>query len=274
MSGEPGPIEAYLAALARELGRFSRGRRRLLDEAEDHLQEAAAHHRESGASPHEAELQAVSGLGPPRIVAAADPHHGPWLAALAGGALTAFAAATAMVVSSAQPHSTPLMSASNAPVPASIRNDVGAARPIPPGARIDATVRLSTGATYALLTYRWHRRRCEAEYLTGRGPAAARALAASSWCLPPGAALPAVDLALDTGSGADLIVSGTAPLTADRLGVTTASGRTQAFALPHIRLHSDHARQAVIVDLSAAHIQTVARLALRTAGHTTAARTL
>jgi hypothetical protein len=263
MSPGPDPIEAYLAELAQTLGRFSRGRRRLLAEAEDHLHEAADRHRETGASQHDAELAAVAQLGPPGIVAAADPRRRLVIAMLGGAALTAVAA-TAAVLAAARSHDALGMIGSGQLVPPSIARDLGPARPIPPDARIDATARLVTGATYALVTYRSRGWRCEATFIIGpSGLAATHGLGGSSSCLPPGAPFPPVDLGVESGSTQGVVLAGTAPLAADGVLVTTASGRVRMFPLPHIALYSDPARQAVIVDRSAAHIRRVAHVALR-----------
>lgn len=55
-------IDAYLAELERSLPRV--GRNRALREAREHLRDAAARHREAGASDHDAEAAATNDFGP------------------------------------------------------------------------------------------------------------------------------------------------------------------------------------------------------------------
>jgi hypothetical protein len=64
-----GPIEAYVAALAEALHVGRRQRRRILDEVEGHLEEAAAYERAHGAAAPEAERKAVARFGSVRVIA-------------------------------------------------------------------------------------------------------------------------------------------------------------------------------------------------------------
>jgi hypothetical protein len=60
-------IDAYLAELERRLSWTAR--RRALPEVKEHLRDAAARHREAGASPFDAEEAATRDFGPPHEVA-------------------------------------------------------------------------------------------------------------------------------------------------------------------------------------------------------------
>ena len=70
MSGEPRPAEQVLARLERELGSLGhRARRRVLDEARDHLLSAIDDEIAQGATPAEDEARAVALFGDPAFIA-------------------------------------------------------------------------------------------------------------------------------------------------------------------------------------------------------------
>jgi hypothetical protein len=268
-----GPIDEYLAALARRVGRFSPRRRRLLAEAEDHLREAAALRRDAGAGERDAEAAAVAEFGPPRVPAAAvTGSRDLVLGAFVAAALAV--AATIAVVTTAHGRGPGPMMPTNQPLPASLAAVPSEVHSIPAGTRIDAYVRLSTGHTFVYAAFVSGGWRCEADYVApGAALAPAHDLGAASWCARAGAPRRPIELSLDAATGDPLVLSGSVLQRADVLVVTTPAGSVHRFPLRHIPLHSDAARQAVIIELSAAHISHVARLALQRHGHTIAATT-
>ncbi|MDQ3672068.1 MAG: permease prefix domain 1-containing protein [Actinomycetota bacterium] len=66
-SGRDVTIDSYLGELERRLPRV--GCRRILAEAQEHLRDSAATHRDAGLAPAEAEAAAVADFGPVEIVA-------------------------------------------------------------------------------------------------------------------------------------------------------------------------------------------------------------
>jgi HAAS len=277
------PIRDYLTELANELGRLARRRQRMLAEVEDHLREGANRIEQTGVLPQEAARRAVEQFGSPRLVASrfsTRPRGGKWRFAAIGGTL-AIALAVVAVITPTASHATIPMSASNQPVPSVMRQPPPGegsepGMPIPAGTQIDAIapVPTTTTTTYVFITYTWHGWECASGYLAARGsvtpPLNQRA---GSSCRRPGTPRPPVDLQLQGGSGQPFILSGTVPVAADELAITTTFGHTDTFWLPHIAVHGDRHRQAVILDLTAHHIRSVVRLAVLSHGHTLASQT-
>jgi hypothetical protein len=273
------PIRDYVAELGKELGRFARHRRRTLAEVEDHLREAAARIEHTGAVDDEAARQAVERFGSPQLVARQSSASRAKWRAVAVGVLVVAAAAVAVLATPSASHATIPTRASNALVPRVMRSPPAGelpppGMPIPAGTQIDAYAPLSNGATYVLIEYVWRGWHCDSEYLAmpdSLTPPPNERGGGSS-CQRPGSPRRAIDLRAGGGSGQPFILSGTVPQAADQLSITTATGHIHIFLLPHIALHSNPLRQAVILDLTAEHIRSVARLTLLAHGHTLASQ--
>lgn len=271
------PIRDYLVELGEELGRLSFRRRRTLAEVEDHLREATARIEQTGVHPDEAARQAVEQFGSPEVVARRSSSSRVKRRAVAVGVLVVAAAAVAVLATPSASHATIPMTASNQVVPRVMRYPPAGEAPqtglpIPAGTRIDAYAPLSNTARYVLIEYVWRGWHCDSDYLAMPGsltpPANERG--GGSSCQRPGSARRTIDLQIEAGSGQPFILSGTVPEAADQLSITTATGHIHTFLLPHIALHGDPLRQAVILDLTAEHIRSVARLTLLAHGQTLA----
>jgi hypothetical protein len=265
------PIGIYLERVARALGRWQPGRRRILAEIEDHLRE-----RVDGG---ETADEAVARFGDAESVAAglARPAVVRRRIAAGGLALAAAVTATAIVTTGSAP-ATPLpVRASTKIVPRLVIGAANAAArpdlPAPPaGIRIGAYAPLSTGNVFMFSAYRSGERSCSLIYIArpsrlvpfrGRGSDGGGVN-----CEPPGRTA-AVDMSLLGGSGlgGPFILYGTAPRAATELAITDADGRTRTFSLPRVPVRGEPSRQAVILDLTTVGIHSCDRLTLLAGGH-------
>jgi hypothetical protein len=271
------PIDEYLRKLRRRWW-WRRDPARRLAEVEDHLRSAANDLEGRRLPSQQASREAVERFGDPPF-GRTPPRTNRRVGAIV--ATAAIAAAILAVTTPTESHAVVPMTASDQPVAPVMRylpagEPSAPGMPIPAGTLIDATAPVPTSATrYIFITYTWNGRQCESGYLASGGsrPPARNLRGTGSSCRPPGARRPAIDLQLQGGSGQPFILSGTAPQAADELAITTALGHTHTFVLPHIALHSDQHRQAVILDLTAQHIRSVVRLVLLSHGHTVASQT-
>jgi hypothetical protein len=267
------PIDAHLRKLRRRWW-WRRNRDRRLVEAEDHLRSASQDLEWQGFPHEQAMSEAVTRYGFPPT------HQTRWGLVSVAGLLTAAALIVALAPTT-DSHRTMAMKPSNRPVAAAMREAADGGRsepgfPIPARTRIDASAPVPTAdAAYVFFTYTSRRWRCEGDYLAAPGGLAPlpRLRSAGSSCEPVGSRERPIDLQIQGCSGQPFILSGTVPQTADELAITTPGGRTVTYLLPHISLHADRQRQAVILDLSAEHIRGVGRLALLMDGHTLASQT-
>jgi len=205
-----------------------------------------------------------------------------WASKVRLGALIAVvvAAATVAILRTPSPsHATIAMAASYRPVPRSVglrlldgRQTPGV--PIPPRTRIDAIASLSNGRNYVVFSYLWHGWNCEVDYFgTARSVSPSSSLGGvAPSCRPPGSPRPPIDLQIAGGSGQPFFVSGTVAQNAQELAITSGTGHTHVFVLPHVALHSDPSRQVVILDLGTCHIRSVNRLTLLDDGRTVASQ--
>jgi hypothetical protein len=255
-------IEDYLRRLRRRWW-WRRDRDRRLVEVEDHLRSATQNLETQGLSHERAMSDAIARYATPTTLRMR------WRVLSIGAALATAVAIGALTRPSTS-HATIAVTPSNKPIAKVLGNMPSrtGSQPdftIPPGTRIDATAPVPTAhATYVFITYTWRGRQCDGGYLATPGsltPPPNQPNMGSS-CQPPGTPRRPIDLQIQGGSGQPFILSGTAPQTADDLTITTALGQTHTFVLPHVALHTDPHRQAVILDLTAQHIPSVDRLTL------------
>ena len=146
--------------------------------------------------------------------------------------------------------------ATHRPAPTAVRRAIfahGPPRfPLPEDFRLDAYAPLSNGRVFVFAVYHSHGQRCELGYeahAVSLAPTGREGAGVALNCRPIRSLSASLNLGV-AGLAGPLVLYGSAPLAADRLRIRTDRGDTLTYALPHVPIRTDVAREAVILDLT------------------------